>query len=142
MQPSSGDQSFEKQFQSIQSEVSQKMRELTPEQTENGRVIEKAILHNVIGEKLGKPSPAGAHSPQAQTSDDSMRTGMEHVHEPPEFKRKVEQLINIVFQKNIDTAVEEVKKTYDAALIDAFHDTLVDELYERLVDEDKLKKLK
>ena len=133
--------SLEDQLQNIRSEIEQKKQELTPEQLESEPTSEKTILHNVVGEKLGKlsPSPPGIAqgnnqpAPKSQIDTPSYKL--------PKLKGNVEQLVSIAFQKDIDTAIKEAKRSNDAALIDAFHDALVDELYDRLVSEDKLKKL-
>ncbi len=132
------DENLEKQLQGIRSEIDQKKQELEPEQVEGEPISEKSILHNVIGEKLGKPSPVdptAVPAPAAPVSDDIPS------YKLPELKAGVEELVRLVFQKNIDTAIKEVKKKNDPALVDAFHDVLVDELYDRLVGEDKLKQM-
>jgi hypothetical protein len=58
-----------------------------------------------------------------------------------ELKSKVQELVNIAFSKTIDDAIKQAQATNNAALIDAFHDALVDELYNYLVERGKLKKL-
>ena len=47
----------------------------------------------------------------------------------------------MVFNKSLEDGIKEVAKTNNAALIDAFHDVLVDELYNVLVERKKLEKL-
>jgi len=141
MAEASDSQNLEKQLQGIRSEIDEKKQELEPEQVEGEPISEKTILHHVVGEKLGKPSPvapAGVAAAQASVSPVHDETPS---YELPELKGQVEELVQLAFQKNIETAVKEAKGKNDPALIDAFHDALVDELYDRLVSEDKLKQI-
>ena len=134
------DENLAKQLKGIRGEIDQKREELTPGQVEGESIPEKTILHHVVGEKLGKPSPAGVGDAQVKAPASSVHDETPS-YELPELKGQVEELVQLAFQKNIDTAVKEVKKKNDSALIDAFHDALVDELYDRLVSEDKLKQI-
>ena len=134
------DENLEGQLQGIRSEIDQKKQELAPGQVEGESISEKTILHHIIGEKLGKPSPAVISDAQAQIPASNIE-GETHSYELPELKNKVDELVQLIFKKDIDTAIKEVKTKNDPALIDAFHDALVDELYDRLVSEDKLKEL-
>ena len=53
--------------------------------------------------------------------------------------RQMKILIDLAFQQGIDKAVNAAKATGDAYLIDKFHDTLVDELRQQLIERGKLK---
>ena len=64
--------------------------------------------------------------------------------DPPSYlsedlKSQVQELVNMTFEKGLDTAIERAKATKNAALIDAFHDAVVDELFAHLVERGKLK---
>jgi hypothetical protein len=54
---------------------------------------------------------------------------------------KVKALVDMAFHDGISKAVEEAKKTGDAYLIDAFHDALMDEVYDMLLKEGLLKEM-
>jgi hypothetical protein len=54
---------------------------------------------------------------------------------------KVKALVDMAFHEGVAKAVEEAKKTGDAYLIDAFHDALVDEVYDMLLKEGLLKEM-
>jgi len=54
---------------------------------------------------------------------------------------KVKILVDLAFEKGIAKAVKEAKKTGDAYLIDAFHDALIDEVYDMLLKERLLKEM-
>lgn len=58
----------------------------------------------------------------------------------PDEKTEIDAAVQLAFDKGIDEAVQQIRKTQNAHLIDAFHDFLVDELYQRLVQSGKLNK--
>lgn len=106
---------------------------------------EKETLREIVGEKIAPP-PANGLTPSAPTTPGvGVPTGSIGI-EPPsymseELKAKVQELVNTAFSKTIDDAIKQARATNNAALIDAFHDALVDELYNYLVERGKLKKL-
>lgn len=103
---------------------------------------EKETLHQVVGEKLtestlpsGLPSAGQSlQSPTPSTPSITMPTALTE-----EMKAQVQELVGTAFTRGIDRAIREVRATNNAALIDAFHDLLVDELYNYLVERGKLK---
>jgi hypothetical protein len=56
-------------------------------------------------------------------------------------ERQLKVLVDLAFTQGIDKAVEAARATENAYLIDKLHDTLVDELAERLRTEGKLKEI-
>ncbi len=94
---------------------------------------EKKLIKETIGERL-QSTPV---SPIPQQSS----TGSTPSYNLPELQEQVQSLINIAFNVSIDEAIKQVRATNNAALIDAFHDALVDELYQHLVERQKLTKL-
>ena len=112
------------------------------QQSEHGESLpDKEILRQVVGEKIqrhmsgqaGAPVYIPKPAPQAQTDD----TGSV----PPELKDKIQELVNRVFQKSLDQGIKEAVKSDDPALIDAFHDVLVDQLYDTLLERKKIEKV-
>ncbi|OGZ61379.1 MAG: hypothetical protein A3H51_01225 [Candidatus Spechtbacteria bacterium RIFCSPLOWO2_02_FULL_38_8] len=103
----------------------------------------KELIHQVVGEKLGKPVLPSVQSDD-ETDEDKVETEEdigEKSYEKPELKSSVDELINITFEKDLDTAVGKVKTENNPALLDAFHDALVDKLYDHLVQSGRLKQL-
>ena len=94
---------------------------------------DKELLHSVVSEKIHPATPTPAPVPSG--------TGQSALAVPPELHQKVQALVNVAFLKSIDEAIKEARATNNAALIDAFHDLLVDELYTHLVERGKLKAL-
>jgi len=58
-----------------------------------------------------------------------------------EAENLIKELIQLAFDKNVVMAVERARKTGNFYLLDALHDRLVDEFYNQLVQQNKIKKL-
>lgn len=103
---------------------------------------DREALRQIIGEKL-RPSQPPTHQsalpPQPPASDQSPIDLPSYLS--GRLKDKVQELVNIAFGKSIGDAVKKARASGNAALIDAFHDALVDELYNYLIKQGKLKKL-
>lgn len=56
-------------------------------------------------------------------------------------EQQIEEAINLAFTKGLESAIEQIKKSGQPHLLDAFHDKIVDELYQRLVQSGKLKQI-
>ncbi len=54
------------------------------------------------------------------------------------IQEKLQHLVNVAFQKGIEEAVKEARALGDPYLLDAFHDVLVDKLYDELITQHKL----
>ncbi len=95
---------------------------------------EKEMLHEVVGHKIQQHIPSYSPTTQVPVST---------APEPPsylsqELKDKVKEIIDLVFAKNLDEGIKEAGKSGNPALIDAFHDMLVDELYDQLIEKRKI----
>ena len=62
-----------------------------------------------------------------------MTTEQEKQHAP-----EIEALIQIAFEKGISAAIEEARKKNDPHLLDDFHDALIDQFYQKLVEAGKI----
>jgi hypothetical protein len=116
---------LEKQLQEKRANLGQQ-----PEQKESPP--DKEILREVIGEKIQQSAPSYVPKPAQQTQTDD--TGSI----PVELKDKIQELINRVFQNSLDEGIKEAVKSKNPALIDAFHDVLVDQLYDTLLERKKI----
>ena len=100
----------------------------------------KELLHSVVGEKIQEhistsgQQPIPAPAPTAQPTDGGQPSYLD-----PQLQPQVQQLVDIAFTKTLAEAIQAAVKTNNAALIDAFHDVLVDQLYEELLARQKLK---
>ena len=101
---------------------------------------EKEVLHEVVGEKIKEHIPAYIPKPPNTSEPTPIIT------EPPsylsqELKDKIQEVVKIVFSKNLEEGIKEAAKSNNMALMDAFHDILVDELYSQLIARKKLDKV-
>ncbi len=56
-------------------------------------------------------------------------------------ERQIQLLTDLAFEKGVIHAAEVARKLDDAYILDEFHDSLVDELYNYLIEQGKLKQL-
>lgn len=141
--------SIEHDIAALEQQLRAKREELS-RQHETGEVPaapdDRAVLHEVVRERIGEYQSSTAPSPSASDDDQVSPLADQSVPTPvpasegidPELQPKVQELVNAAFQKGIDIAINEARATGNAALIDTFHDVLVDELYTYLVDQGKL----
>lgn len=59
-----------------------------------------------------------------------------------DIQEKLQHLVDVAFQTGLVSAIDEAKKMNDPFILDAFHDTLVDKLYQELIARHKLDELK
>ncbi len=140
--------SLEQEIARIEQDLTSK-REALERQKQTGAIPEvpheKETLREIVGEKI-TPSQAPVSPPAGGPPPQQPATLPTPQVEPPsymseELKGKVQELVNIAFSKTIDDAIKQARATNNAALIDAFHDALVDELYNYLIERGKLKKM-
>lgn len=104
---------------------------------------DKETLRQIIGQKLRPSQPPtrqSAATPQPPTGDQQSTADLPS-YLSNQLKDKVQGLVNFAFGKSISDAIKEARASGSAALIDAFHDALVDELYNYLIERGKLRKL-
>jgi len=140
--PESG-ATIEQEIAQLEQQIADKRSALGLEQTGPELPTEKETLHEIIGEKIQQSAPQ--HKPvspvqplpvKPQQGDSTLSYVL------PELKEKVQELITLVFNKGLDDGVKEAARSDNPALIDAFHDVLVDELYNVLVERKKLEEVK
>ncbi len=115
--------------------------------------LSKEELHTVVKEQIQEKVPEyqPSVSPPAPNPIATEPSQAVPVIPPPtaqapsylsdELKDKIQELVNIAFNQSIEEAVKTVSKLNNPALIDAFHDVLVDQLYNTLLERGKLKKI-
>jgi|SRR3989344_2021707 len=123
-----GNNQLEQEIAQIERDLATKKETLREQSKELPH--DKEILHSVVREKISPAMPAPV--PSANPTPTAV---------PTELHQKVQALVNTAFTKSINEAIKEAKLTNNAALIDAFHDLLVDELYDHLIERGKLKQM-
>lgn len=132
---------LEQEIVKLERDLAFKKQELE-QKKESGEINElpheKETLRQVIGEKIGL-SKTNPSTDSGQASGGRKPTAA--LPFTDDIKAKVQELTNVAFGKSIEEAIKQARATDNAALIDAFHDALVDELYDYLIERGKLKKL-
>ena len=116
---------FEKKRAEVLKQPEFKEGEITKEK-------EKEILKEAVSEQVQKLQPVSGDQQKAVVA-----TSQQIKDEPKE--RQIQALIDVVFEKGISHAVEVARRLDSPYLLDEFHDALVDELYNKLVKQGKLK---
>lgn len=84
--------------------------------------------------QISSPSVSSSPPSAATIPQDTAGSDLEN-------DRQLKLLVDMAFEKGIDEAIKAVRATESPYLIDKFHDTLVDELRQKLVEKGKLKEI-
>ena len=112
-----------------ESEISQE-KEKPFDFEKGGNVPEEERKKEIVGEK--------AERKQSFQTFSKSKGEIERIKKL-EKKDQIDELCNLAF-KDLDFAVEIARKLKSAYVLDEFHDSLVDKLYDKLVEKGKLKK--
>lgn len=110
------------------------------QQTERKDTIpsEKEILRQVVGEKIQQQMPQFKISSQGSSpTDDNLPSYLD-----PQLKDKIQGFINVTFAQSLEHGIKEAIRSDNPAILDAFHDVLVDELYNALLERKKIEPVK
>jgi len=118
---------FEKRRSEMMRSPEFKDKELGPEK-------EKEILKEVISETIKQAEEL----PLAEKTEITQKAAQ--LKDQPK-ERQMQFLVDLALDKGIVVAVNLARSLESAYLLDEFHDTLVDQLYRRLVEEGKLKQI-
>ena len=64
---------------------------------------------------------------------------MENDSQKEKWQTQIEVLVELAFKEGLSKAIEEAKKLDDPFLLDKFHDTLANELYQELIEKEHKK---
>ena len=98
---------------------------------------DRELLAEIVGEQIAEeqgtaPAPEPTSQPPAPVQQTDATA-------PSPVTQQVRQLVDAAFSQGLKSAIGQAVKTNNAALIDAFHDTLVDDLYNELVSRNIIK---
>ena len=133
---------IEQEIAQLEKQLQEKKANLGQQTEQSESLPDKEILREVIGEKIQQSISTQTDAstnistpvPQTQTDDTASV--------PEDLKNKIQELVNHVFQNSLDQGIKEAIKLNNPALIDAFHDVLVDQLYDTLLERKKLEPVK
>ena len=116
------------------SETKEKLKEIYQTELEKEKKAEQKT-EDFKKEKPGTGTAAPQAKTQKQISDDAAKI------KKMDQKNQVKALIKLVFAKNIAYAIKVARNLDSPYVLDEFHDTLVDEHYEEMVEKKKIKKI-
>jgi len=119
-----------KNFEAKKAEV---LKQPETQETELSAEKQKEILRDVVYEKVMSATYTPVQQQAAQQQTQKLKD------EPKE--RQIELLTQMAFDKGVVEAVEVAKNLDNSYLLDEFHDALVDKLYNKLVEQGKLKQV-
>lgn len=121
--------SFQAEIKALEARLEEKKREMAAIGTE---VSEKHVFKTVIKEHSGDlPTPNTAPAQQAAVAQSATTLS-------PAEEQHLDTLITHAFTKGIKAAVSEARRTQMPYLIDALHDRLADEYYQKLLEARKI----
>ena len=126
---------IEQEIAQLEKQLQEKKAGLGQQTEQNESLPDKEALRQVVGQKIQQQAPQYVPKPAPQTQT---QTDDDVSYLADELKEKVQDLINLVFQNSLSQGIKEAAKSDNPALIDAFHDVLVDQLYDTLVARQKL----
>lgn len=131
--------SIQQEITRLEQQLTEKRASLEQQSAETDKEVphDKEILRQVVGEKIQEHAPAYTPQAQSQPHDDTAQS-----YADPNLKDKVQELVNLAFNKSLEEGIKEAAKLNNSALIDAFHDVLVDQLYDALLERKKLEPVK
>lgn len=121
--------------------VEEEIKELEQKLLEKKRELEKTVETEkpAEGPLKAAPPPAVPLPPpivQKPPSKAAVETKLTE-----ETKKAIDELIVTAFTKGLDKAVHQAQKLNSPYLLDAFHDTLVDKLYNELLAKRRIKEM-
>ncbi len=130
-------ENIQQEIAKLEQQLAEKRASLEKQAAEAGQEAphEKEVLRQVVGEQIQRHVPSYQPAPQKQQDDQSS-------YNDPQLVDKVQELVNLAFNQSINDAVKKVVQSGNPALIDAFHDVLVDKLYDTLLERKKLEEVK
>lgn len=123
---------IEQEIAQLEKQLQEKKANLGQQPEQKELPPDKEILREVVGEKIQQHAPAYVPKPAPPSQNDDTSSVF------PELRDKIQELVNHVFQNSLDQGIKEAVKSKNPALIDAFHDVLVDQLYDALLERNKV----
>ena len=125
---------IEEYLDEIVEEVERRQQEKESGDTQHDAQHQRQVIHEMVGKKLGKPLMSQG-APSTITPQDHG----DKSYDNPELKPQVDSLIDLVFERDLDAAIDQAKAQNSPAVLDAFHDALVDKIHDQLIQAGKLK---
>ena len=127
----------EQTTEGLQGQIAELERQLAQKRTESGvdasAPYERAEVHAAVGEQIQQALPT-YQVPTAVPSDGSSTPSWQD----PALAGALQELVNTAFGGSVKDAIDKAVGSGNAALIDAFHDLLTDQLHQELLNRNKV----
>jgi len=127
---------------SLEKEILELERKLTEKRKELERKVEKEPAKEEVElkkvEELEEVFPSVA--PSVTPTQQQIQEQVKQIKNL-DRQNQVNVLCNLAFQKNLNFAIEVARSLDNAYVLDEFHDTLVDKLYQELIKKGKLEEI-
>jgi hypothetical protein len=121
----------------LQGQIAELERQLAAKRAETGvsssAPYERSEVHEVVGEQIQQAMPT-YQVPAAKPSSG----GSTPSWQDPALVAPLQELVNLAFSGSVKTAIDKAVASGNAALIDAFHDLLTDQLHQELLSRNKV----
>jgi hypothetical protein len=132
----------EQNSEGIQQEIALLEQQLAAKRAELGQEsdapYERAEVHAALGERIGQEGAAPSAPPPPAPSAAAGQAGSAASWQDPALAQQVQALVTVAFTQGVQQAIQQAVKTGNAALIDALHDILADELHAELISRQKV----
>ncbi len=126
--------------QALEQQIADLQRQLDAARAEKGQdseaPYERQEVHDVVGEQIREQIPSDT-TPAVPTVPSAAVEG-DPSYQDPALEPQVQALVNVAFTQGVPQAIGQAVKTGNAALVDALHDVLADELHQELIARQKL----
>ncbi len=116
-------------------------RELAEHKKEEADRHDKELIREIIKEKIEKQTPAKVKPTVAEPPVKKTIVKKAKTLKGEKKERQIRLLTDLAFEKGVVHATEVAQKLEDPYILDEFHDALIDELYNYLVEQGKLKQV-
>jgi hypothetical protein len=132
---------IQQQIMELEKQILEKKASLEHESSDTV-VSDKEIIHEIVGEKIKEQVPSYKHEEHKfAVGEIKPKQGEKPSYLDEELKPKVQDLINITFTKGLYSAISKARAMDNPALLKAFRDAIVDELYSKLIENKLLERV-
>jgi dGTP triphosphohydrolase len=120
----------------LQEQIAALEQQLAQKRTEAGAdasaPYERAEVHAAVGEQIKQVVPSYQPAAPAATISDVPS------YQDPAIAQTVQDLVNVAFTQSIQQAITQAAASKNAAIVDALHDVLADQLHQELLNRHKI----
>lgn len=125
----------------LQQQIVELQQQLDVARSQNGQdanaPYERSEVHAAVGRKIAEASPSQQTTTPTVSVTPAVGSDLPS-YQDPALASQVQALVNTAFTDSVQAAIGQAVKTGNAALIDALHDVLTDQMHEELLKRQKI----